>query len=248
MFESSIINIFRIRWKIDLSKNIWYTSTFGWCRNGNGECCEFRWLSHIHGLLNFEWRFLSTHCGWKEVNLNHFEVFPTINSPTFALSPSDEIRNIANISIMPTFPTFSPFSLSTLWGLQFAQFSVFGHYFEEWDISAIVHVSIFFSSQNTVNSVISTWPIIMLLNLLLGDERLWVSFNSKWNVRKCWKCYQRQLFRDKIQRLFTFLRQKQRCGFSFALIPGNCCCCWYPQFLMENWYVWVTRNTFWPNC
>ena len=142
--------------------------------------------------------------------------------------------------------SFSPFSLSTLWGLQFTQYSVFGHYFEEWDISAILHVSIFFSSQNTVNSVISTWPIIMLLNLLLGDERMWVSFNSKWNVRKCWKCYQRQLFRDKIQRFFTFLRQKQRCGFSFALIPENCWCCWYPQFLMEKWHVRVTRNTFWP--
>ena len=86
-------------WTIDFLKNIWYSSSFGWCRDANWTCCQFWSMTHIWAQIHLKLWFVLTLWHWFWVNLKQSEVFSLTITKLSAVSPSDNIEHISKFSI-----------------------------------------------------------------------------------------------------------------------------------------------------
>ena len=129
-------------WAIDFLKNIWYSSSFGWCRDADWACCEYWSTRHIWAHLQFKLWFVLTLWHWFWVVLDQWEVFSTTMSKLSCFWPSDRIEHISIFSIFH-FPS-KRCNISSLAHLRLhvLQYWVFCYKIWFWASLAICHVSL----------------------------------------------------------------------------------------------------------
>ena len=131
-------------WTIDFLKNIWYSSSFGWCRDADWACCEYWSTRHIWAHLQFKLWFVLTLWHWFWVVLDHWEVFSTTMSKLSCFWPSDRIEHISIFSIFHFPSKWCNISSLAHLRLHVLQYWVFCYKIWFWASLAICHVSIFF--------------------------------------------------------------------------------------------------------